>query len=244
MREKEDGMRKMLAIAVVLIFSAVSVAGAADCGNCVKTNSRPVCGGCSKASPCKTEQLIGGMGKKFVRGVTNVFTGWIEIPAQISKGYKKACFGGACVGVCTGVWHFIGRTFSGFYDMAGFWAADPESNDGIGIPLDAEYAWEDGTHYSLTDPAFGAATVTPMGNKFARGLGNACFSFLELPGQFMKGWRAGSCDLGIGKGLWYWASREMDGVYDVATAIFPNPKDTMGMKYDEKWPWTAIGLFD
>jgi hypothetical protein len=36
----------------------------------------------------------------------------------------------------------------------------------------------------------------------------------------------------------------MDGVYDVATAIFPNPKDTMGMKYDEKWPWTAVGLFD
>lgn len=198
----------------------------------------------SWADTCKTEQLVGGMGKKFVRGVTNVFTGWVEIPAQISKGYKKACFGGACVGVVTGIWHFTGRTASGFGDMAGFWAADPASNDTFGIPLDAEYAWEDGTHYSLTDPNFGTATMVPIGNKAVRGLGNLCFGILEVPGQLMKGMRAHACDWGAGKALWYWFSREMDGAYDVGTCIFPNPKDTMGMKFDEQKPWTAIGIKD
>ena len=226
-------MRKVLVAAVILMFAVVATGIAADCGKCATC-----------APTCKTEELIGGMGKKFVRGVTNVFTGWMEIPVQISKGYNKACFGGAAVGIVTGIWHFVGRTSSGFGDMAGFWAADPENNDGVGIPLDAEYAWECGEHYSLTCPSVGSATLTPIGNKLARGLGNACFGFLEVPGQFMKGWRAKACDAGIGKGLWYWFSREMDGVYDIATALFPNPKDTMGLKFDEKYPWTAVGLFD
>lgn len=228
-------MRKVLTAVLVIMFAAVSVSLAADCGNCVK------------AEKCNTEKFIGGMGTKFVRGVTNVFTGWMEIPVQISKGYKKPChggFGGAFVGIFTGVWHATGRTFSGFYDMAGFWAADPESNEGVGIPLDAEYAWEGGEHYSLTCPSFAKATVTPIGNKMARGFGNAAFGILEVPGQFMKGWRTKACDAGIVKGLWYWFSREMDGVYDIATSVLPNPKDTMGMKFDEKWPWTAAGIFD
>ena len=222
----------VVALVVAVVFSVSSV-WAAPCGSC-----RPC------ASSCKTEELVGGMGKKFVRGVTNVFTGWVEIPVQISKGYKKACFGGACVGVVTGIWHFVGRTMSGFGDMSGFWAADPASNENIGIPLDAPYAWEEGTHYNLTDPNFGTATMTPMGNKLVRGLGNACFGILEVPGQLVKGMRAHACDWGAGKALWYWFSREMDGVYDVATFLLPNPKDTAGMKFDEKWPWMALGLGD
>jgi putative exosortase-associated protein (TIGR04073 family) len=220
----------IIAIVVAVVFSVGSVY-AASCASCAPCTSS-----------CKTEELVGGMGKKFVRGVTNVFTGWVEIPVQISKGYNKACFGGACVGICTGVWHFVGRTASGFGDMAGFWAADPASNENVGIPLDAEYAWECGTHYNLMNPNFGTATMVPMGNKLVRGLNNACFGFLEVPGQLVKGMRAKACDGGSGKALWYWFSREMDGVYDVATFLLPNPKDTMRMKFDEQWPWTALGL--
>ena len=37
----------------------------------------------------------------------------------------------------------VGRTMSGAGDVVGFWAADPKSNDGVGIPLNAEYAWEE-----------------------------------------------------------------------------------------------------
>jgi len=232
-------MRKCVIGVIAVVFMVVSLSGAGFAGTCGCTKCAA-----AKAETCKTEECIGGMGKKFARGVTNVFTGWIEIPTQISKGYKKACFGGACVGVFTGLWHFVGRTFSGFGDMSGFWAADPASNEGVGIPLDAECAWEEGMHYSLTNPSFGDATITPIGKKITRGLGNAAFGFLEVPGQLVKGMRNKACDWGAGKALWYWFSREMDGVYDLATAPFPNPKDTMGLAFDEEWPWTAIGLGD
>jgi putative exosortase-associated protein (TIGR04073 family) len=157
------------------------------------------------------------------------------------KGYQKTSFSGAFVGIFTGVWHGLGRTASGFYDMAGFWAADPKSNDGVGIPLDAEYAWQEGEHHSLTSPKVVDATVAPMGNKLMRGVGNTLFGFAEFPGQIWKGVREHAFDLGIGKGLWYWFSREVDGVYDAATFIVPNPKDTKGLAYDEKWPWSALG---
>lgn len=225
-------MRKAIVVLLVVVFASASVVSAETCGGCAN---------CAPADPCKTEKFIGGMGTKFVRGVTNVFTGWIEIPVQISKGYKKACFGGAAVGIFTGVWHAAGRTFSGFYDMAGFWAADPASNEGVGIPLDAEYAWEDGCHYSLTDPKFSRATMKPIGTKLARGLGNAAFGMLEVPGQMMKAMKCNAFDLGIGKGLWYWFSREIDGIYDIGTCVLPNPKDTKGLAFDEEWPWTALG---
>lgn len=204
----------------------------------------------SAGSACaaETEGFIGGMGEKFVRGVVNVFTGWVEIPVQIAKGYNRGFAGdennkfcGAFAGIFAGVWHSVGRTIYGFREMAGFWSADHKDNDGIGIPLDAEYAWEDGTTYDFTKPSFSEATVTPMGNKLARGLGDAIFGFCEFPGQIVKGIKLRAPDVGIGKGLWYWFSREIDGVYDTCTFLVPNPKDTKGLAYDEKWPWDAFG---
>jgi putative exosortase-associated protein (TIGR04073 family) len=180
------------------------------------------------------------MGRKFCRGVTNVFTGWIEIPAQISKGYKRQCLYGATVGILTGVWYAAGRTLAGFYDMAGFWAADPCSNEGVGIPLDAEYAWEEGCHYDLIHPKYGKATIEPFGKKLGRGVGNAAFGLLDVPGQMMKAMKCNAFDLGIGKALWYFASREFDGLYEIASSPFPNPCDTAGVKFDEEWPWQAV----
>lgn len=196
---------------------------------------------CVCESHASAEQLVSGMGNKLWRGIVNTFTGWIELPMQIAKGYEKDNVGGAFVGIFTGVWHGVGRTLSGFGDMAGFWAADPANNDGVGIPLDAEYAWEQGDHYSLTDPSFGEATLNPIGSKLGRGLGQAIFGFVEFPGQILKGIKAKAYDLGIIKGLWYWFSREVDGVYDFVTFPLPNPKDTKALPYDEKWPWSALG---
>lgn len=188
-----------------------------------------------------TEELIGGMGTKFVRGVVNTFTGWIEFPVQIYKGYEKTSFPGALVGIFTGVWYGVGRTASGVIEMASFWAADPKDNDGVGIPLDAEYAWEEGTHHNPVDPNFMDATVAPMGNKLLRGAGQAIFGFVEVPGQILKGAREKAPDFGIIKGFWYWFSRDIDGIYDVCTFWLPNPRDTKGLAFDEKWPWSALG---
>lgn len=234
-------MNRSVAAVMMAIFAVVAclgvahagTCGACSCPKCATTNAAPC------KAPCDTDPCARGMDRKFMRGVTNVFTGWMEIPAQISRGYKRQCFYGATVGVLTGVWYAAGRTFSGIYDMAGFWAADPENNDGVGIPLDSEYVWDEGCHHSMIEPKYSKATIEPFGRKLARGLGNGAFGLLEVPGQMMKGMKCNSWDLGMGKALWYFLSREFDGVFDVATSPLPNPCNTLGCTFEEEWPWQA-----
>jgi putative exosortase-associated protein (TIGR04073 family) len=194
------------------------------------------------------DNVWSGMGQKFGRGVVNTLTGWLEIPFQITKGYKRGFAGqekrkimGVTAGIFTGVWHAAGRTISGVADIAGFWAADPRDNELIGIPLEGDRAWQEGTEYSLTKPDLKEAAAMPMTNKLMRGIGNAIFGVAELPGQMIKGMNAESLDLGLVKGLWYFMSREIDGVYEIASFPLPNPKDNKGMPFDEKWPWSALG---
>lgn len=211
---------KMLCVIMVAAFIAVSAAPAYAAG---------------------AEELLSGMGNKFIRGAVNTLTGWVEIPAQVYYGYKNDSFGGAFLGIFSGIWHGVGRTISGAGDLVGFWAADPKSNDGVGIPLTGEYAWEEGTKYDLMQPDFGEATLKPIGNKLGRGLGNSLLGFVELPGQILKGLKLHAPDLGIIKGFWYWYSRQIDGAADLAGFLFPNPKDTKALPFDEKWPWSALG---
>ncbi len=188
-----------------------------------------------------------GMGNKLRRGIVNTLTGWVEFPAQIIKGYNEGFKGdetnkllGALCGICDGIGHSVGRTFSGITDLIGFWAADPEDSIGVGIPLDAEHAWEEGQPHDLCDPNITDAAIMPVGKKFLRGLGNGLLGFLELPGQIIKGISQGAYDAGIVKGFWYWYSREIWGLHDIVTAPFPNPKDTAGIAFDEEWPWDTF----
>ena len=194
-----------------------------------------------------SDNVFSGMGNKLWRGIVNTTTGWIEFPAQTMKGYKNGYLGnpnhkvgGVLLGMVTGVFHTAGRTLSGMFEIAGFWAADHEDNDGVGLPLDAEYAWEEGTPYDHFSPNFEKATLGPMSNKLMRGLGDGLGGFIEFPGQIMKGVKNKSWDIGIFKGLWYWYSREIDGVSDLCTFPLPNPQDTKGAAFDEKWPWSAF----
>ncbi|MDP8258945.1 MAG: exosortase system-associated protein, TIGR04073 family [Candidatus Aadella gelida] len=200
--------------------------------------------GLAHATP---EELLTGMGQKLFRGVVNVVTGWIELPVQIVKGYNRGFAGnennkilGTVGGVFKGIGDATGRTLSGVGDVAGFWAADNADNDGVGIPLDAEYAWEEGTAYDIFDPNLVNGALKPIGNKLLRGIGNTVFGVVEIPGQIVKGIKDGAPDLGIVKGLWYFASREMDGAVDMGTFYMANPKDTKGLAFDEKWPWSAL----
>lgn len=193
-----------------------------------------------------SEDVLDGMVKKLRRGVINTFTGWLEFPAQIVKGYNEGFGGdennkflGMVVGVFDGVGHSVGRTFSGITEVAGFWAANPKDNRNVGIPLDAEYAWEEGEPYDIFDPNFTDAALKPVVNKFFRGLSNGLFGFIELPKQIVKGALGVSPEFCIFKGLWYWYSREISGLSDIATAPFVNPEDTMGVAFDEEWPWEA-----
>lgn len=202
---------------------------------------------CSTAAAATSDELLAGMGKKFVRGVVNLLTGWVELPMQVVKGFQgkiPSCgdnqvMGTVC-GVFKGVGHAIGRTAWGGLELVGFWAANPEDNEGIGIPLDAQYAWEDGEPYDCLDPSFSEATLKPMGKKLVRGLGNGLLGVVEVPGQIAKGISGGAPDLGIIKGLWYWCSREVYGIGELVSAIFPNPVDNPGLAFDEEYPWDAL----
>jgi len=202
------------------------------------------------AFSCSTAQgasgdLFTGMGKKLTKGVVNVLTGWVELPMQTMKGYNSDKYEnnkllGGCVGFFKGISYTIGRTAWGALELAGFWTANPEDNVGMCIPLDAEYAWEEGKPYDYCDPNFTEATFKPVSRKFLRGVGNALFGFAEFPGQVAKGFQDKTPHIGIMKGLWFWYSREIYGVADVATAIFPTPQDNPGYAFDQEYSWDAF----
>ena len=59
-----------------------------------------------------TDDVLVGMGKKLFRGLVNVLTGWVELPAQTIKGYNRGCpmdednkLGGAAYGFFKGIGH-------------------------------------------------------------------------------------------------------------------------------------------
>lgn len=204
----------------------------------------------SYSAACGEENdFVEGMGKKFFRGAVNILTGWVELPMQTVKGFRRGCpltegednkVVGTLCGLFRGIGHTIGRTAWGVVELAGFWAANPETNAGFGTRLDAEYAWEEGEPYNYLDPDFGEATLAPMGRKFMRGLGGALFGFAELPGQIGKGIQDKAPDAGILRGLWFWYSRELYGIGDVLTSIFPTPEDNPGYIFDQEYAWDAI----
>jgi len=202
---------------------------------------------CSTTFAATADELFTGMGKKFVRGVVNILTGWVELPMQTYKGLQGNLPGcednpvlGTVCGLFKGIGHAIGRTAWGGVELVGFWAANPADNVGIGIPLDAQYAWEEGEPYDCFDPDFQEATLMPMGQKLFRGLGNGILGFVELPGQIAKGISEKAPDLGIIKGLWYWYSREVYGIGDLVSVIFPISEDNPGVAFDEEYPWDAL----
>lgn len=196
-----------------------------------------------------TDDFGEGMAMKFKRGIVNLFTGIIEVPAQIMKGYDKGFdhieneagskVVGTVLGFFRGFSHAGGRMSWGALELFGFWAANPLDNEGIGIPLDAEYAWEEGTQYNYFDPSLEEG-IKPIFRKLGRGLGNGLLGIAELPGQTMKGFDEGEPVKGVVKGVWYWFSRGVYGLGDIYTTLSPNPPDNLGVAFDTKWPWDTL----
>lgn len=208
-----------------------------------------VVSGMLMASQVSAGEVADGMGDRFQRGVKNFFTSIIEFPMQIKKGYNNGVSFieneagsktvGTVLGIFRGVSHWGGRMSSGAIELFGFWAVSPEDNDGVGIPLDHEDAWEDGTQYSLFEPSFEEG-IKPIGRKIGRGFGNGLLGILELPGQIKKGADEGNVVKGVGKGFWYWMSRGVYGMKDLTSALAPNPVDNKGVHFEEEWPWDAL----
>jgi len=187
------------------------------------------------------------MMQKLWRGVVNVSTGWMEIPFQIYRGYNDGFAGvetnkivGLVSGVVDGARHAAGRTLSGAVDIVGFWAASPPDNEGFGSTLDSEYVWDKGEPYAYIEPGLNESLIKPVGKKLVRGVADLIGGVVEVPGQIMKGSAEGAPDLGIIKGIWLFASRELSGAYDIVSAILPTPADAIGVTFEDEYAWSAL----
>ena len=188
--------------------------------------------------------FLEGANSKLTRGAINIVTGWIEVPAEILKGYERGFMDNKLLGILTGIFsgfsRAFGRTASGSMDILTFWSADPDDNFDIGIYMNNEFAWEseDDPHY-MFEPTFGDATAKPIANKFMRAMTNLFCGVAEIPGQIRKGYQEDTPGLGYAKGFWYWLSREAWGARDILTVFIPTPSDNVGTPFDEEMPWDA-----
>jgi putative exosortase-associated protein (TIGR04073 family) len=202
-----------------------------------------------RAGDPQDRSVAGGMVSKAARGLGDVVTSPIELPMQTWKGYQKGKgFGGTTLhtvlGLFRGVTHTGGRLAHGAVDFCLFIVPNPEDNDGVGKPLDARWPWQQGEQHGLFDPTLSDG-LAPYGRKLARGAGNTLGGVLEVPGQIRKGVDQGRIGTGVFKGFWYFLGRETHGVCDLGLFLLPNPNDTAGSVFEERWPWYAlIGEYD
>jgi len=203
----------------------------------------------SASSYGANDDVIEGMKEKAVSGAVDAVTGIVELPMQICKGYKNGCGPiknevasktvGTILGFFRGCGHAAGRTSWGFMELFGFWSVNHEDNESSGVPLDAQFAWEEGERYSILKPTI-AEGVKPIGAKLGRGLADGFLGIAELPGQIMKGVDDGKPVQGVVNGFWYMFSRELYGFGSIFTCLVPNPKDNPGVAFNQEWPWGTL----
>ncbi|MFT5127046.1 MAG: hypothetical protein ACI8W8_000646 [Rhodothermales bacterium] len=187
-----------------------------------------------------------GMADKGTHGVVNALSGWTEIPLQTYKGYVRgiklnpekpalARSAGTVLGFGRGLNHAVGRTLLGVYQFVGFWAANPEDNHGVGVPLDGEYArdWGEAHGIPLKEQP------KPMGKKLKRGVTNFAASPVEIPYQMRFGKRT-RYRTGVRKGVWFGLSRLWTGTYEAITFPLPSALETEGYAFDQERPGRAL----
>lgn len=192
------------------------------------------------------------MGNKALRGGIDLVTGIVELPMQIYKGYDNG-FGpiknkpasktvGTILGFFRGCGHSAGRVGHGARELFCFWSADQPSNEGIGVPFDAERSWEMGERYSIMKPTLKEG-VAPIGNKLTLGLANAFTGIVEIPNQVVKAQKDDTNTVvGAGKGFYFFISRTIYGATDVFALFFlvPNHVETYGYPYSSKYSWGEL----
>jgi putative exosortase-associated protein (TIGR04073 family) len=76
-------------------------------------------------------------GERFVSGIANMATGWVELPKNVVlTGQKDGPIYGITVGLAMGLMHTVGRTLVGALDVATFWMPLKPS-------VNPPYIWED-----------------------------------------------------------------------------------------------------
>jgi putative exosortase-associated protein (TIGR04073 family) len=191
------------------------------------------------------EDVGNGMLNKATRGFLNTTTGFLELPLQAYKGFDQGVSFieapvipkpvGLCFGLFRGIFFSVGRTGSGVFDLATFWAAGPQHNMHVGIPLDAEYVWEKGRPYLILKKG-----IMPIFSKAGYGICNLLLGICELPGQIKAGYNSDFLIGGIFKGGWYTISRITTGAQQLGLFIFPNPIEEKGYPFDALMPYDAL----
>lgn len=83
------------------------------------------------------DSYFNNSGERFVSGIANVATGWVELPKNIAlTGQRDGPIYGITVGLATGLMHTVGRTLVGGLDAATFWLPLKPS-------VNPPYVWED-----------------------------------------------------------------------------------------------------
>ncbi|MCM8786710.1 MAG: exosortase system-associated protein, TIGR04073 family [Candidatus Omnitrophica bacterium] len=179
--------------------------------------------------------------EKAKQGLVNFFTGWLEVPYQISKGYNDG-WGesqnkllGGFFGIFRGIIHGLGRTSTGIYQFVTFPLPNPKDNKGVGIPLDSENVWDGGTQYSIVNQG-----LEPVGKKAYRGFVNTFGCLFEVPSQLHKGFSQDHPFVGLGKAIVYPLGRATSGIYDLVTVVLPNNVEGYGYALSEKMPWDGL----
>jgi len=197
---------------------------------------------CSIPAYAQAPGYIEGAFEKAKHGITNTITGWLELPIQIGKGWENGVgedgdnkLLGALGGILRGLQHGLGRTLQGMVQLATFPLPNPATNEGVGVPLDAEFAFEQGEQYSILQDG-----IEPIGEKAFRGATNLLLGVLDGPAQLTKGFRTERPFLGMLKSLVYPVTRIVYGVYELGTAALPNDTETYGYPLEETYPWSAF----
>ena len=113
--------------------------------------------GSATVAAAEEQSVPAQIGTKFVRGVANFATGWVEIPKQIYMvGKKEGWVQGAFRGPLEGFGMFIARTVAGAYEVLTFPIPLPPQYQPMLLP---DYVWQEEPTGQLAVPTEPAAPM-------------------------------------------------------------------------------------
>ncbi|AEJ01886.1 hypothetical protein Nit79A3_2097 [Nitrosomonas sp. Is79A3] len=84
-----------------------------------------------------SDSYFGNSSEKFVSGIANAVTGWVELPKNvILTSQKEGPIYGATIGVAMGIMHTVGRSLVGVLDAATFFIPTKPS-------VNPPFIWQD-----------------------------------------------------------------------------------------------------
>lgn len=185
---------------------------------------------------------------------------------QIKKGYDRSVYIiegypavsrsiGLVWGTGRGFYFAFGRMYLGFYQLLGFWSANPDDNYEIGIPFDGEYPLDEGLLHDVPLTSI----HRPMIRKFKRGISHwvtalksiprhipilnkidfeipihipFTLKYYDIPIRLPYAKSEQLEEPHFGKEAWLISSRMVVGFYETTGSVFPSAIETEGYSFD------------